>query len=305
MTQPMIRSNRENVMQRMHEMGIDEGPFCQKLVETRCIIAGSFPLQCLLDETYENSDIDVYASVDAENGIYDMRLLHPFEKWLYKTYKEKHNPSYYIMNDVICSRKYQITEKACINVILVQQGDLEKFVLSDFDLSFCMTIFDGYDLKYDHLTLKKVGYVVNNQKKDFNAHHHKVSKDFDLSKLEGDIYGESVKNHPNPSRKRDRICCVYPDYEAWLNRRLEKYRSRGFTIINAPNNHQSEQVNKLEKQLSETQQTVKKISDFFAKLNVSGPQINKPTAHAINFTLIEMKMKKKTNQNQLGRSSGE
>ena len=262
----MIRSNRENVMSRMYDMGIDADTFCKKLVSTGCIIAGSFPLQCLLGEHYYHSDIDVYAHVDTSKcEKFEVRRFHPFETWLSKTYQKKHNPSYYVIDDVICSRKYQITDKACINVVLVQSKDLEKFVTTNFDLSFCMTIFDGRDLKYDHLTLKKVGYIVNKYgMKQFKHHHRRVPND-DLSLLEGSNY------------QANRPCCIYPDHEQWLQRRLAKYQSRGFDIINAPTNHQETKikaeepkVKDLESQLLATQATVKKISDFFRQLNIDG-----------------------------------
>jgi hypothetical protein len=48
------------IKQRLTELGIDADDFCQKLWDTKCIMAGSFPLQCVLGEKWKTSDIDIY-----------------------------------------------------------------------------------------------------------------------------------------------------------------------------------------------------------------------------------------------------
>jgi hypothetical protein len=58
------------IKQRLTELGIDADDFCQKLWDTKCIMAGSFPLQCVLGEKWKTSDIDIYGINDKENSEY-------------------------------------------------------------------------------------------------------------------------------------------------------------------------------------------------------------------------------------------
>ena len=72
---------RQIFVDRLNQLGIDGESFCHELMMHKCIMAGSFPLQCLLGEYYENSDIDVFISNSSarKNSTPDA-FNHPFEK---------------------------------------------------------------------------------------------------------------------------------------------------------------------------------------------------------------------------------
>jgi hypothetical protein len=55
------------IKQRLTELGIDADDFCQKLWDTKCVMAGSFPLQCVLGEKWEKSDIDIFGINENSN----------------------------------------------------------------------------------------------------------------------------------------------------------------------------------------------------------------------------------------------
>jgi hypothetical protein len=46
------------IIQRLSALGIDGEEFATQLLEHKAVMAGSFPLQCVLGETYPESDID-------------------------------------------------------------------------------------------------------------------------------------------------------------------------------------------------------------------------------------------------------
>jgi hypothetical protein len=207
----------EKIQKRLTERGLNGPEFCQKLVEYQCLMAGSFPLQCLLNESYEDSDIDIFTKKPPMNqyGFNDYCL---FEKWIHETYGIGHKCGVYIMHDVICSRKYQINQKTCVNIVLVDTDDLDHFVVNTFDLSFCQTRFDGQKLTFSELDTNKVGYIANRDGLKKRRHHH----------ISEEVYFFHKTRWANDPAK---LNLIYPDPDVILKRRLEKYRQRGFTIF--------------------------------------------------------------------------
>lgn len=65
------KHHKQIIINRLNELGLDGETFCHQLAKFKCLMAGSFPLQCLLGETYENSDIDIFVSheIKYDNGI--------------------------------------------------------------------------------------------------------------------------------------------------------------------------------------------------------------------------------------------
>src|SRR5690348_6312076 len=121
----LVESNahRQVIIQRLNALGLEGELFCEKLAEHKCLMAGSFPLQCLLNECYPESDIDVFVSVPAKPDDEDKRLrhgfqFHEFEQWLYDEYHIKAEAGLYYIKDVLCSRKYQM-KNVCLNVTRV------------------------------------------------------------------------------------------------------------------------------------------------------------------------------------------
>jgi len=61
LTHRFEHQNNQSTLNRLTDIGIpDVDEFINKLEQSNAIIAGSFPLQCLLNETYCDSDIDIF-----------------------------------------------------------------------------------------------------------------------------------------------------------------------------------------------------------------------------------------------------
>jgi hypothetical protein len=221
------------IAKRLTELGIDGDLFCKKILEYQCLMAGSFPLQCLLDEYYHDSDVDIFVSqpvahLNPDDREYHMKLraFSEFESWLYDKYRVRAKAGVYIIQDVICSRRYQINPKLCINIVLVNTHDLEKFVLTNFDFTFCQTRFDGKEMKYSPLSLKKVGHIVNRRGLKERKEYHITEAEYEKKRRNRKPYYDGEFDHE--------FHRVYPDPVAELARRMDKYKKRGFYISETP-----------------------------------------------------------------------
>lgn len=219
----------KRVIDRLNQLGIDGNEFVAKLVEYECLMAGSFPLQCLLGEFYEDakSDIDVFVALKQMplcGGFSD------FDKWLYKRYKCSGQPTHYIINGCISSRKYQINDKICINTVSVVTDNLKKYVRAEFDFSFCATTFDGFQLdNYEWLsyTLEKKGFINDHQsiktKKDYHISQSEYDRMLKKSKITDKDYMEYMEKSYGIR--------IYPNFEEYRKNRIQKYEKRGFKFI--------------------------------------------------------------------------
>lgn len=149
----------DKIVKRLDDLGLKGKQFCEKLYETNTIMAGSFPLQCLLGENYGDSDIDLYCHMP----LYD--IYPPFGQWLYNNFKLKHHPScinwasYNFIPGLIKYYSYS-SQNITIQIMIVNDNISPcQFVNTWFDLSFCEVIFDGKFLKYEDRVLNKLGSI--------------------------------------------------------------------------------------------------------------------------------------------------
>lgn len=135
---------------RFSEYKIDFDKFMKQLIENKGLISGSFCLQIIQDEKYENSDIDVFFHSIVYANIFQQYLADNYE------IKCKTNGSSYATNsNVLSSLKYGISNVQ-INVIATE--NLSEHI-SNFDLSFCRSSFDGTNFVFSDETLKKQGFI--------------------------------------------------------------------------------------------------------------------------------------------------
>ena len=125
-------NNRLLMVNRLNQLGIDGFEFCKKIQEYDCLMAGSFPLQCLLGEFYDDSDIDIFIKRKTITKKLEdwSSSYHEFEIWLFESYGVKSMPETYAIRDIISSRKTQVTKLGLVNVILVDTENLEKRLIS-------------------------------------------------------------------------------------------------------------------------------------------------------------------------------
>ncbi len=185
---------------------IDVNRFLLMLVDNACIIAGSFPLQCMLGEHYEDSDIDIFCE---KNG-WDSVANH-----IYNTYNNKGTPSVYIIDGILRSRTYVISNELRFNVIQVVCNPID-FVINTFDFSFCQTIFDGHTMYFHELTIEKIGWRLH-WSLDVLKKRENYCQTTDDKYINNIVYPSNIKDYALDQNER----------------RLQKYESRGFIIKNS------------------------------------------------------------------------
>lgn len=220
---------------------LDVDHFSAALLEYKCVVAGSFPLQCLLDEHYEQSHIDVYVRAVDED---DPLSLTDFEKWLqnvaaegrfrkgiqtpmqFQEGKWELCPIEPLSSDEDCQtkgvlvlRSYGISPTFVIHVFVTE--DVESTV-NAFGLSFSRTTFDGQRFTYLPASLQKIGFVNESAYEDacaaFLARVHHFSDQYARGEL---AHGKHVK------------CHLYPHPKIALLAEVDDYtKRRGFTIKN-------------------------------------------------------------------------
>jgi hypothetical protein len=202
------------IIARLNEYGFNGEEFCRQLQRTKTVMAGSFPLQCILGERYEGSDIDLYCH-RPPNVEYSR-----FGQWLYLQYYPSFTAGTIILELVstdchtytikwgynidVKTYRLKIPTKEHLNiqiVILADERPIEEFITKCFDLSFCQTRCDGTQLIIPDGALYKTGTV--------NMEYRSPAE----------LYNS---NH--------------------VIQRIQKYKNRGFTIINSvPSWHLSTQ----------------------------------------------------------------
>lgn len=170
------------VAEKLNNFGLDGNDFIDKMKECNGLIAGSFALQCLLNEEYPNSDIDVFIKGNDPHAFYNInnitgeevisKKFTKFDTYLYEKYainSDSDNtskaapPSEYLVNGIFKSQKYNIKNTTCtmgseINIIQVNSNP-KDFIMNAFDLSFCQSYFDGEFIYYHKDTLSKKGHI--------------------------------------------------------------------------------------------------------------------------------------------------
>ncbi len=151
------RDNREDDLELvsgcLDAMGLQGLEFCQQMEKYQCLMAGSFPLQCLFGEYYADSDINIFSS--------SAREYYAFSSWLSHQYDVEGEWKSLKLPFLTMSKTYQINPNTSVNIILVAADNLQEYLKYTSDLSFCQTSFDGVKLNYSDLTLRKVGQIQN------------------------------------------------------------------------------------------------------------------------------------------------
>ncbi len=189
-------------IEKLDSLGHNGKDICSLLIPDKTVISGSFCLQVLTNESYDNSDIDIFT--------FDSK---PFEEYLlshsYKVnddpYQNKNFTPYnqritainkvttYIKNDskvpiqVILINNLLIDK---INPKNITHDSMNQYISNYFDLDICKFIFDGTNvINYDE-------YIIKNKKCTFSF--------------------------STCLRKEAQICAT------WF--RIKKYTERGFNI---------------------------------------------------------------------------
>lgn len=175
--------------------------FIKALKKSEAIIAGSFPLQCMLNEKWKYSDIDIYYKYDNSNKyeIYNILKL---------SYKNEYSSKdlYDNIKKYIAGVKYYIlkSNNKYLVINFIETWNNPREIIEDFDLSFCRTVFDGKTVEIPRGIFEKKGII-----KDVEYYENRFASDFSNNKYNNNILG--------------------------IAGRVYKYMKRGFYIININN----------------------------------------------------------------------
>ena len=152
---------------RLNDMGLNADTIIKLLKRSNnCVMSGSFPLQVLLNETYENSDIDFF--VDHEDPKYDFdftgstissdlemfcaldaqnkSLTYGYDEYV-SDYKMVCKPHYHKIDPRIHSTVTYEMNKNNLQFVKIDAGkgkkDMTDYINRAFDFSFCKVVFDG------------------------------------------------------------------------------------------------------------------------------------------------------------------
>lgn len=165
----------------LDKLDIDGSKIVEIITNNNAIIAGSCPLQILLGETYENSDIDIFVKINVLSGI-DLKSQPIFKdidenftvgeikyknnkKINYETRDINHETNKinyetsdinYETNKVHSTAYVSINDKVILNFVFTKNDPVE-FVVKKFDMSQCQTFFDGKIMYFHEETLEKKG----------------------------------------------------------------------------------------------------------------------------------------------------
>lgn len=223
-----------DMIHQLSSLGIpNPEEFIDVLIESKAVIAGSFAIQCLINEKYEGSDIDIFHFEGNNNSIYSKINQYVYngcshDKSIYEhpstctctpcmNVVTKQSDDYLINSIKTTSKiivKFDKFEPIIFNFVVVKEYDgyggglfktLKDFILNDFDLSFCQTWFDGYNMFYRLQTLHKNGWISNKSLiKNKQGWHIRLGQTFDQGMV-------------------DQRCLD----------RITKYEGRGFTLYNS------------------------------------------------------------------------
>jgi hypothetical protein len=212
----IISGLKNKMIERINEFECD-GKKISKLLYgvDNCVMAGSFPLQVLLGEKYENSDIDIFISNSDNKYNFDFYydkissdlemycLLNSSKKTFMSSYTTCCRTNYGFTKNYtkidprISSVMTYSVKKIDIQFVRINfdgsehvKNNMEVYINKSFDLSFCKVMFDGND------------FIIH---KDILV---------DVMNKRGKWAGIG-----KPSIENEAI-------------RIEKYESRGFTITN-------------------------------------------------------------------------
>jgi hypothetical protein len=152
-----------NIRERLNQIVC--GFIIDELQTYNAVITGSFILQCLLNETYEESDIDIFIPHETENCKSSFFPVQSLENTIFNQIS--------VLNDTLCfgtggsfigleniaySRYYvfptKLPNRGKINTIVVH-GQPKNFINKEFDSDLCSIWYDGKHLNPEFYRLWK------------------------------------------------------------------------------------------------------------------------------------------------------
>jgi hypothetical protein len=163
------KSHPETISQKSQSKENVEN-FLKALKESHAVISGSFILQNILNESYENSNLDIYVNsryFDLSQGnmivegFQRNKVQTPLDEFLEKILPQEGVGKLKIYQAIeyqscgpnieFVRRYYNDTQTKIIQLIFVNTDNISDYILKYFDFEICKNIFDGKILYIDNL----------------------------------------------------------------------------------------------------------------------------------------------------------
>lgn len=170
---------------------------CETLLNCGAWISGSFLLQVLHDEKYQDSDIDIFCPSNRVSSLLEFFFNNELKCEIKKIYGSKHAQAY-IADSINIENVMNISwANHNIQIISVDEKDVSAYIDNTFDFSFCKIRWNGEVILPTNLTdieNKKGTYNVSGRSykcmdrmKKYNARGYKIVPDYSLTQQEINI----------------------------------------------------------------------------------------------------------------------
>lgn len=199
----IFSSATDDINERLLKYGLDVLPSILK--ETKSVIAGSFPLQCILDETWVESDIDIFCKHLIVHEFIDEYLLSLESSKKVRIIRDSQYSGYHSITN------YKINHNGneiIIELITTNHYDVVRHLENDIDMDVCRVYFDGENV-FSYTDSNKF----ENKQATFDQHRRTY----------GPGGNDSFVNHLTVEQHKHKRC--------------SKYEKRGFEIQIVNNEH--------------------------------------------------------------------
>jgi hypothetical protein len=194
----------KNINDRLKKIFTDEQYVKFKLLleNNNAVISGSFIIQCILNEIWEDSDIDIFVKKNTHEFLYESDDVN-YKKFCLETFfckcgftfiKEDKNKSNYFYNlKYVVEIQTFIKDKNKIQIIFINENSeksLENYIFENFDFSICKNtysiknkteILNIYDL--NGILYKKFDFgFTSNNKKSMERYENYSQREFNKNK---------------------------------------------------------------------------------------------------------------------------
>lgn len=185
-TTHIFTSATREITERLSKYGLDALP--NILAENKSIISGSFPLQCIINEEWPTSDIDIFCKHQLAHECIEKYILSLESSNKIEVTNDKQYSGYHLVtNYKINNNGYEII----IELIVVNEYYVVNHLERDIDIDICRVYFDGNNIfsytdpskfyhrqaTFDHLRRtygpKGMDDFLNQDIKDLHAQHRR------------------------------------------------------------------------------------------------------------------------------------
>jgi hypothetical protein len=165
--------SKKDIIKRLNERMIqrlgDEWYIIKELMnEIGAVISGSIILQCILNQEWEDSDIDIFCPYSKYNYTSSNNPTSKIDKILCSKFGLYHyNSCRYIQNmplgyNIKFIRNYKCINNASVQTIIADNKNISDFIMSNFDFDICKNIYSIVD-NIEHIYIHDLDSIINKE----------------------------------------------------------------------------------------------------------------------------------------------